>query len=103
MAAESRDHTAGTCSALVPGLSDDGVARYAICRSTRRLEAGKVERAGIGEVRRTHVAQRGEDGLGAARERALPVGEHFLDRDALQVVLRAAETAGMIGNWRARA
>src|SRR5215470_9411092 len=59
-----------------------------------RLEASEVEVPGVRQVRRLDVAQRREDRLGAPGELALPGREHVLDRNALQVVLRAAQAAG---------
>ena len=51
------------------------------------------EQRGIGQVRSRDIAQRGKDGLHAAGKSLLPVLEHVLHRDALQVGLRAAQRA----------
>src|SRR5690606_22416503 len=60
-------------------------------------EAREVEQGAVRELRRLHLADRAEDVLGATWLLPVPVGQHRLDRLALQVLLRAAQVAGQDG------
>src|SRR3981081_1276247 len=76
----------------------EGREGFRVLRSYRRnpasVEATEVEAPGVGQMAGLDVAQRRENRLGATGELALPGGEHFLHRQALHIVLRAAQRAG---------
>src|SRR5215510_1051392 len=57
-------------------------------------KAREIEGARIAEMRGHYVAQAARDRFEAPGMVALPIVEHLLDRDALQIVLRSAQAAG---------